>query len=111
LTYNGQLYEVMYAYRTEHCPSEWLYYLEEREHLQRQQSALQCLAEAVGAGAGVQRTVSGVFSTEEDAQAYFADVYRAADSVLVRNQALVRSAAVVSSGAVEPACEENRHAS
>lgn len=102
LRYEGQLYEVMYAYRTEEAPSEWVYYLEERRDLTGSRTPLQTIVEdGYGSGGGVQRVISGVFYNDQHARDYFSDIYRAADALSIRNGDLLRKAQMVSSGAVE----------
>lgn len=99
VAYKGALYEVMYCYRTETDPSEWRYYLEERDSVQAHSgSQIQRLIEGVGAGQNVCRVVTGLFRNSSEAFSYFSDIYRAADAVIVYNKDFVQHGRVISSG-------------
>lgn len=102
LRYRGQLYQVVYVYRTESDPSEWTYSLEERKDLGApvRGPCQQIVEDLYDGGADTLRIVQEVFPNEMHAQAYFADIYRGADGLVICNKKLVAGAQVVSSGSL-----------
>lgn len=102
LRYQGQLYQVVYVYRTESDPSEWTYYLEERSGLilSTPGSVQQILEGEHGVGGDTLRVVQEVFPNDAHARAYFADIYCGADALVICNKKLTAGAQVVSSGSL-----------
>ena len=107
LRYQGSLHEIIYAYRVQDTPHEWMYCLEERENLspgemQRGASPLHGLVVAMGAGATTPRIVYELFRSHQDASTFFWDIPSAGDQSIVPNKKLIQHATVVSSGSIVP---------
>lgn len=98
---DGQLYEILYVYRTRSAPQEWIYCLEEREQLSSApRDAIGALVAAMGCGSRTPRIVYELFTDGYDAMVYFADIPANADRTSVSNKTLLQRGRVVSSGEV-----------
>jgi hypothetical protein len=96
---SGQLYELIYSFRLEDTPHEWLHYLEERKDPSDSGDALHHALIGMGCGAKTPRVSYALFRNEQDAWTFFADIPRAGDGWTVPNHTLLK-AEVVSSGLV-----------
>ena len=97
----GQLYEIMYAFRSASHSHEWQFCLEERKSvLQQEPDLLQKVAEALGCGEGTPRIVYDVFRSSTDAHSFFFDIPSNGDRRVVYNKTLMGKATLVSSGEI-----------
>ena len=99
---DGQLYEIMYAFRIETNPHEWYYALEERFSLTSTPDLTAKALAALGAGATTPRVTYDLFKSSYDAHIFFFDIPINADRITVSNKEMIRRATVVSSGEVLP---------
>ena len=106
ISFEGGLHEVIYIFRLQSDPSEWIYCLEWRSSLNPTGRPLDNLVAAMGAGSETPRIVSDfLFLHEMDAMRFFSDIPCRASSRMNRsNKKLIQGgASKVSSGAVLPA--------
>ena len=96
----AQHYEIIYAYRVEKTPHEWLYCCELRDNLMAPESDLALEAVyALGGGQSTPRVVIEIFRSSYDVFKFFADIPTKTDRCVKKNQELIR-AIVVSSGEI-----------
>lgn len=101
IRFRGQLFEIMYAFRSEEAPAEWQYCLEERQTLSSQpQDYLGQLVAALGAGKTTPRIVYQLFRNNYEAHSFFMDLPCNGNRSTVKNQTLLNDGEVVSSGEV-----------
>lgn len=93
LTWKGQRYEIMYAYRVEDNPHEWRYSLEERDKDSRPE-AINVVLKILGAGMTTPRVVYEMFRNSHEAYRYFSDITMGGNRCDVSNGTLVREAEV-----------------
>lgn len=86
----GQLYLIMYAYRTQENPHEWCFCLEERIAVDQALDEIGQIAEAMRLGSTTPRVVYEVFRNDIDAHRYFADIPRNGDSILATNKRMLK---------------------
>lgn len=97
----GELYIIVYCYRLQEDPREWVYCLEERESVEHKPDALlDALENVLGCGSMTPRISYDLFRNWQDAFQFFADIPRRGDSRHVRNKQMVK-ARLVSSGVIE----------
>jgi hypothetical protein len=98
---DGQLYEILYAYRVRANSQEWQYCLEERRGLSSApRDAIGAALVALGCGERTPRIVYEVFRDGYDAMQFFADIPADADRMHASNKTLLQRGKVVSSGEV-----------
>ncbi len=99
--YKGSLCEVMYCYRVQDAPHEWLFCLEERQSLSSVPADFigQAL-NALGAGSTTPRVVYELFRDSMDALKFFSDIPRNGNSTIVTNKTMLNEVEIVSSGEV-----------
>jgi len=96
----GQLYEVLYAFRLQDAPHEWRYMLEERKSVDEALDDLGQLMEAMELGKNTPRVFYELFRDSMDAWTYFSDIPRNGDGRVVSNQTLLKGK-IISSGKVQ----------
>lgn len=100
ITLDGQLFEIVYAFRIESEPSEWFFELEYRKSVQESLDAIGQLGQAFGCGDETPRVVYDLFRDHTAARSYFSDIPSNGDRRVVSNKTLMRGAQVVSSGVI-----------
>lgn len=101
--YKGELHEVLYAYRVEGNPHEWIYCLAERKSLTPpNRDLITKVVLALGAGQSTPRIVYEIFPDSYKAHQFFIDIPSEGDTVDVTNKNMMKDAVLVSSGEVVP---------
>lgn len=73
---DGQLWEVVYAYRLVSLPTEWIYCLEDRYDFQaiKNGDRVGNIMNAMGAGSTTPRVVYDLFHSDIDVRTFFSDI-------------------------------------
>lgn len=102
IRFERKLYEVMFAYRVEVSPNEWLYCCEERQSLTagEESDLFPGLTEALGAGATTPLVVREIFRDTQQAWSFFSDIPIGRDRTTFTNKRLMQGAELMSSGEV-----------
>ncbi len=98
---DNQLYEIVYMFRIQEKPSEWLYTLEERKNYRSVQPTdkMGNMLLSFGCGSDTPRVMFDIFYSEFDAYHYFGDIISNGDRVTRSNQQMLK-AKIVSSGEI-----------
>jgi hypothetical protein len=91
---NGEHYDILYMYRLQDNPNEWLYCLEERPDVERKDDTRVAL-EQLDPGSETPRVVYDLFMNFMDVQLFFSDIPRWHSSITATNQEMVQGAQVV----------------
>jgi len=86
----GQLYEILYAYRTKESEGQWCFCLEERDSTEQVLDALGTMLEGMGCGKNTPRVVYEIFHDWHDAHTFFSDIPAHKDRRHVSNQTLLK---------------------
>lgn len=98
--FDGQLYEVMYAYRLKENPHEWIFCLEERKDLSGSMDEIGQIAESLGCGSLTPKIVYDLFHSWAQAAEFFFDIPANGDRANVTNKSLLQRGRLISSGAI-----------
>jgi len=85
---SGQLYELIYCYRTQDAPHEWIFHMEERPGLADDEMA--AIIAAMGMGKSTPGIVYEIFRNSTDAFQFFSDIPHNGDSIDVSNKTLLK---------------------
>ena len=108
--YENKLYEVIYCFRVEANPQEWLYSCEERSTITRpyghynvvnlENPDMMDILAFAGAGQLTPRIVREIFKNESEAWSYFCDIPIMRDRRTLSNKKLVQKGELISSGEI-----------
>ena len=95
IEYDGGLHEILYVYRLNSAPHEWVFCLEERSDTSGRLDDIGYIAASLGCGDQTPRIVYDIFRDQAQVMRYFLDIPGNGDRIHLRTRTLLNHGRLV----------------